>query len=171
MNFLLPRVYPITDQQLSGLSHADQVVLLAAAGASLIQLRDKESSAGQFLREANKALLVARELGVRIIINDRVDIALAVEADGVHLGQDDMPPSAARRILGDGAIIGFSTHNHEQAREATREPIDYIAAGPIFDTNTKTNPDPVLGLSGLREVRELIGQKPLVAIQIKSPTR
>ena len=80
---------------------------------------------------------VARERGLKVIINDRVDIALALKADGVHLGQDDLPPEAARRLLGPEAIIGFSTHNLDQARLAAKMPVDYIAIGPIFATSTK----------------------------------
>ncbi|HEX3101363.1 MAG TPA: thiamine phosphate synthase, partial [Pyrinomonadaceae bacterium] len=102
--------------------------------------------------------------GVKIIINDRVDVALAVAADGVHLGQDDLPPAEARSILGENAIIGFSTHTIEQAIRAMNLPIDYIAIGPVFTTDTKLDPDAVIGLEGLREVRNAIGDFPLVAI-------
>ncbi|MFL6284963.1 MAG: thiamine phosphate synthase, partial [Pyrinomonadaceae bacterium] len=99
-----------------------------------------------------------------LIINDRADIALALGADGVHLGQDDMPPEAARSLLGGGAVVGFSTHGVEQAIAAARLPVDYIAVGPIFKTASKENPDPVVGLEGLRRVREAVGRLPLVAI-------
>ena len=104
-------------------------------------------------------------MGVKVIVNDRVDIALCAGADGVHLGQDDMPPHAARTLLGEKAVLGFSTHSVGQAVEAVRHlPIDYIAIGPIFATTTKENPDPVVGLEGLRQVRSAIGDFPLVAI-------
>ncbi len=93
-----------------------------------------------------------------------MDIALAVEADGVHLGQDDLPPDAARSILGEKAIIGFSTHNVEQARQALDMPVDYIAIGPIFATSTKENAEEPLGLQELRRIREVVGDMPLVAI-------
>jgi thiamine-phosphate pyrophosphorylase len=93
-----------------------------------------------------------------------VDIALALHADGVHLGQDDLSPLAARSLLGQESIIGFSTHNLEQARAASRLPVDYIAIGPIFATSSKDNADPVVGLEGLARVREAVGQLPLVAI-------
>ena len=106
----------------------------------------------------------ARSRNVSLIINDRVDIALALSASGAHLGQYDLPPAAARELLGEQAIIGFSTHNIEQAIEAARLPVDYIAIGPIFETKSKENPDPVVGLEGLRRVRQLVGQIPLVAI-------
>jgi thiamine-phosphate pyrophosphorylase len=160
----LPKLYPITDARLSGLSHAEQVRRLSAGGATFLQLREKHLAPREFYREAEEALRVARSLGMRLIINDRVDIALALRADGVHLGQDDLPPAAARKVLGDEAIIGFSTHNAEQASVAARLPVDYLAIGPIFPTVSKENPDPVVGLEGLRLVRELTGDIPLVAI-------
>jgi thiamine-phosphate pyrophosphorylase len=160
----LPKVYPITDTRLSGLSHSEQVIRLIEGGATLIQLRDKHAAPRDFYQEAAAALRVAREHNVRLIINDRVDIALALMADGVHLGQTDMPAEAARRLLGSDAIIGFSTHNISQAKLAKALPVDYIAFGPIFPTSTKQNPDPVIGLETLREVSLLKGPKPLVAI-------
>lgn len=162
--FRLPRVYPLTDIQLSGLSHAEQVRLLSQGGATLVQLREKEMSPKEFYEQARAALEVAKQCGVRLIINDRVDVALALGAHGVHLGQDDMPPEAARRLLGEQAIVGYSTHNIEQAIEASKLPIDYLAIGPIFTTSTKSDTAPVLGLDGLRAVRQAIGRFPLVAI-------
>ncbi|HEX8176707.1 MAG TPA: thiamine phosphate synthase [Pyrinomonadaceae bacterium] len=160
----LPRLYPVTDARLTGLSHAEQVLRLSAGGARMIQLREKHLEARAFFREAEAALRVARERGLRLIINDRVDIALALGADGVHLGQDDLPPEAARRILGERAVIGFSTHNVEQARLAASLPIDYLAIGPIFSTSSKDNPDPTVGLDGLGRVRRAVPSLPLVAI-------
>ena len=156
----LPRIYPLTDTRLSGLSHAEQVELLSLGGATLIQLREKHMPAREFYEQAK----IAGRRGVQLIINDRVDVALAVGAQGVHLGQDDMPPDAARKLLGPYAIIGFSTHNVEQAIAATQLPIDYLAIGPIFATTTKSDTAPVLGLDGLRTVREAIGRFPLVGI-------
>ena len=156
----LPRVYAITDVQLSGLSHAEQVRLLSLGGASLIQLREKRMPALDFFEQAK----AAQQHGVQLIINDRVDIALATGAAGVHLGQDDLPPDAARTLLGPRAIIGYSTHNVDQAISAIKLPIDYLAIGPIFSTSTKTDTAPVLGLEGLRAVRQAIGEFPLVAI-------
>jgi thiamine-phosphate pyrophosphorylase len=161
---LLPRVYALTDVQLSGLSHAEQVRLLSLGGARLVQLREKRLPACEFYKQARAAVDVARRNGVQLLINDRVDIALAVGADGVHLGQDDMPPEAARKLLGPNAIIGYSTHNVEQAIAAIKMPIDYLAIGPIFGTTTKSDAAPVLGLDGLRTVRRAIGAFPLVAI-------
>jgi thiamine-phosphate pyrophosphorylase len=163
MSFSLPKIYPITDSLISGRSHAEQVEILAAGGASLIQLREKRASPIEFYREALDAISVARRLGVLIIINDRVDIAIAVKADGVHLGQDDLPPDRARRLLGESRVIGFSTHVLKQALAADAAAIDYLAIGPIFQTSTKDNPDAVVGLETLTEVRQLVST-PLVAI-------
>ncbi|HEU4833562.1 MAG TPA: thiamine phosphate synthase [Pyrinomonadaceae bacterium] len=160
----LPRIYPITDIRLSGLSHAEQVKALSQGGASLIQLREKHESAREFFEQAKAAFNVAARRGAQLIINDRVDLALAVGAYGVHLGQDDMPPDAARKLLGPNPVIGYSTHNIEQAIAARKFPIDYLAIGPIFATTTKSNTAPVVGLEGLRAVREAIGGFPLVAI-------
>jgi|SRR5689334_6951500 len=163
-SFHPPRVYPITDVQLSGLSHAEQVRLLSLGGASLIQLREKRMPALEFYEQAKAAVAVAKQADVQLIINDRVDIALATGAAGVHLGQDDMPPDAARRLLGPNAIIGYSTHNVDQAINATKLPINYLAIGPIFSTTTKSDTDPVVGPEGLKAVRDKIGEFPLVAI-------
>jgi thiamine-phosphate pyrophosphorylase len=160
----LPRVYALTDVQLSGLSHAEQVDFLSLGGATFVQLREKQMPTLEFYQEAKAAVSVAERNGVQLIINDRVDVALAVGADGVHLGQDDLPPDAARNLLGPTAILGYSTHNIEQALEAVTLPIDYLAIGPIFPTNTKSDTAPVLGLDGLRAVRRAIGDFPLVAI-------
>ena len=163
-DFRLPLVYPITDFEISGISHAEQVVLLADGGAKFVQLREKKLPPAGFFRQAKSALGVAAERDVTLIVNDRADVALALGAAGVHLGQDDLPPEAARKLLGDDAIIGHSTHNVAQAVAAAKLPVDYIAIGPIFATGTKANPDPVVGLDGLRAVREAVGDVPLVAI-------
>ena len=162
--FFLPKIYPITDSKASGISHRRQVEEFIKGGAAFIQLREKHSSPCDFYEAAELALKLARKSSVRIIINDRVDIALALKADGVHLGQDDLPPEYARRVLGPNAIIGFSTHSPEQALAALSLPIDYIAIGPIFTTQTKENPDTPLGIEGLKKVREITGDFSLVAI-------
>ena len=164
MEFILPKIYPVTDTRISGLSHAEQVKKLIAGGAALIQLREKHASPRAFYEAAKEALRIARAHDIKLIINDRVDIALALGADGAHLGQDDLPPEHARRILGPGAIIGFSTHSVRQAVEAIQRPVDYIAIGPVFPTGTRDNPDAVVGLDGLRAVRERTGGFSLVAI-------
>lgn len=158
------RLYPLTDRHLSGLSHAEQLSQLNKGGVNVVQLREKSLSPIEFYDEVAMALQVARPLGVTVIVNDRVDIVLALKADGVHLGQDDLPPEAARRLLGHDALIGLSTHNLDQAQRAARLPINYVAIGPIFATSTKQSSNPPLGLAGLREVREAIGEIPLVAI-------
>ena len=164
MKLALPKIYPITDTRLSKISHAAQVERLADGGATFIQLREKYASSQDFYQAARAALEIARRCGVKIIINDRVDIALALRCDGVHLGQDDLPPERARRILGEAAIIGFSTHNLEQAVRAVKMPIDYLAFGPVFATMTKENPDRAVGIEGLKRIRQSIGDFPLVAI-------
>lgn len=117
-----------------------------------------------FYEQAKAALAVAERRGVKLIINDRVDVALAIGAHGVHLGQDDLPPEAARKLLGAAAILGYSTHNVDQALEAVKLPIDYLAIGPIFHTTSKPDTFPVIGLEGLGAVRRAIGEFPLVAI-------
>ena len=164
MSLTLPTIYPITDTTISGLSHRDQVKQLIEGGATLIQLREKRASPREFFQNAREALSIARSAAVKLIINDRVDIALAIGADGVHLGQTDMPVEAARRLLGDQAIIGFSTHNVNQLEDAVRRSVDYLAFGPIFPTASKENPDPIVGLAELAQVKTLVGSLPLVAI-------
>ncbi len=161
---MVPLVYPITDTKISGLSHADQVAILGDSGATFVQLREKNLPALDFYNEAKAALSIAAERSMTLIINDRVDVALALGASGVHLGQDDLPPELGRKLLGNDAIIGYSTHNVDQAIAAANLPVDYIAIGPIFETGTKANPDPVVGLDGLRAVRAAIGDMQLVAI-------
>ena len=161
---LLPKIYPITDTRISGISHVAQIEKLIEGGATFIQLREKYASPQDFYEAAKLALEFARKRGVKIIINDRVDIALALEADGVHLGQDDLPPEQARKILGEKAIIGFSTHNLEQAIRAVQLPIDYLAIGPVYATATKENPDQTVGLEGIKTVRKVIRDFPLIAI-------
>lgn len=160
----LPPIYPITDTRLSKLSHVEQVQRLVRGGATFVQLREKSASMKEFFTDARDAIAFARKNDAKIIINDRVDVALALQADGVHLGQDDLPPREARKILGESAIIGFSTHNLEQAVAALEFSVDYIAIGPIFKTNTKENADDAVGLDALRKIREAVGNFPLVAI-------
>lgn len=164
MTFSLPKIYPITSVSITNLTHLEQVKQLIAGGAELIQLREKNASPKDFYQSALEVMNFARERNVKIIINDRVDIAMAIKADGVHLGQDDLSPSVARQILGEQAIIGYSTHNIEQAIAAVNLPINYVAIGPIFATTTKENSDPVIGIEGLAKVRKAIGNFPLVAI-------
>ena len=160
----LPKIYPITDTRISNLSHAEQVERFIEGGATIIQLREKRASPKEFYELAKKALEIARRHKVKIIINDRVDIALALKADGVHLGQTDLPPNHAREILGKNAIIGFSTHNLQQAVEAIKLPIDYLAIGPVYATQTKENAEKSVGIEGVKLVRSTIGDFPIVAI-------
>jgi thiamine-phosphate pyrophosphorylase len=165
MTFELPKLYPITDRRLSGLAHAEQVARLCEGGARLVQLREKHLTPRELYAEVLEALRVARRFGAGVIVNDRADVALAAGADGAHVGQDDMPPGAARALLGEGKVVGFSTHNVGQAVDAARLPVDYIAIGPVFDTSSKENPDPVVGLEGVRRVRAAVGRAvKLVAI-------
>jgi thiamine-phosphate pyrophosphorylase len=163
MSLVLPKLYPITDASISGLSHAEQVDRLAAGGATLIQLRDKKAPPREFYEAALRAIAVARALRVQILINDRVDIAMAVKADGVHLGQSDLPPDRARELLGSSRIIGYSTHTLEQALAAASAAVDYIAIGPVFGTRTKENPDETVGVDKVKAVRQRV-KHPLVAI-------
>jgi thiamine-phosphate pyrophosphorylase len=164
LQFHLPKIYPITDPYISGISHLEQVTRLIRGGARLIQLRDKHAAPADFFTAALDCVTLARSHGVQIIVNDRVDIAKAAGADGVHLGQDDMPAREARKILGETAIIGVSTHSDDQARESRRLPINYIAIGPVFTTGSKGDPDPVVGVDGIRSVRAVVGDISLVAI-------
>ena len=164
MRVTLPKIYPITDRRLSGLSHAEQVRRLIDGGATFIQLREKHLPPIDFLREADVAAKVAQNNRVTLIINDRVDIAMAIGARGVHLGQDDMPVEAARRLVSDDGVIGFSTHTQRQMEAAARLPLDYVAFGPVFTTDTKQDPDPTVGLEQLRAVRNVAAEFALVAI-------
>lgn len=157
MMFELPKLYPITDRRLSGLTHAAQAARLCEGGARLVQLREKALPAREFYAEVLEALKVARSFGAKLIVNDRADVALVVGADGVHLGQDDMPPEAARLLLGEEKAVGFSTHGAGQAVAAARLPVDYVAIGPVFDTSSKEKPDPAVGLEGVRRVRAAVG--------------
>ncbi|MBX7055098.1 MAG: thiamine phosphate synthase [Pyrinomonadaceae bacterium] len=164
MTFDLPKIYPITDAGLSGISHAEQVRRLVGGGARLIQLREKDRGAAHWIDDARDALAAAKNGGAKLIINDRVDVAMMIGADGVHLGQDDLPPAEARKLLGPDKIIGFSTHSLEQALAALELPVDYIGVGPIFATNTKPAHDPVVGIELLSTIRNTGGSAKIVAI-------
>jgi thiamine-phosphate pyrophosphorylase len=158
------RLYPILDASLETLDTLTfGVRALAGAGCRLVQLRAKDLSGEEFHRWARAAREVSRECGIRLVVNDRADVALLVGADGVHLGQDDLSPGGARKILGASAILGLSTHDVEEARRAEAEPVDYVAIGPIFETSTKASGRSSLGIEGARAVRAVV-DKPLVAI-------
>jgi thiamine-phosphate pyrophosphorylase len=135
---------------------------LAASGVTLMQYRNKNGGPREILAEA-RGLRRVLPPSVRLIMNDRADLCLAAGFDGVHVGQDDLPTEAVRAIVGDQAIVGVSTHNVAQVREANAWPVDYIAVGPVFPTASKANPDPVIGIPGIRAARALM-TKPLVAI-------
>jgi thiamine-phosphate pyrophosphorylase len=161
----LPRIYPILDSAAGPwprLGLAPSTTALLAAGARILQFRHKGQWTRTLFEAAREAARLCREAGAVPIIDDRADVAALIGA-GVHLGQDDLPPCEARRLLGDGAVVGFSTHNPGQLRAAAGEPADYLALGPIFSTSSKRNPDPVVGLGGLRLCRGITG-RPLVAI-------
>ncbi|MGH9403800.1 MAG: thiamine phosphate synthase [Terriglobia bacterium] len=143
-------------------SPAEVTDSLLAAGVRLIQYRGKKSTARETYAAALTLAARIQSAGGTLIVNDRADIALAAGADGVHVGQEDLPASMARRILS-SKMIGLSTHSIEQVKQANLAPVDYIAFGPIFATGSKEKPDPVVGLSGLAEARKAT-QKPLVAI-------
>lgn len=133
-----------------------------SGGARLLQLREKDASSREILRLARELRRVLPN-EVTLILNDRADIAVAAQANGVHVGQDDIPPEAARRIIGQNAILGVSTHNPEQLAAADKTSANYLAVGPVFSTISKNNPDPVIGLEGIRQARAK-SRKPLVAI-------
>jgi thiamine-phosphate pyrophosphorylase len=135
---------------------------LLEAGVRMLQYRHKDTFTDERLLEARSISAMCQEAECRFVVNDRADIAYLAGA-GVHLGQTDLLPEDARRIVGSTALIGFSTHNENQLRQADGIPADYLAVGPIFATQSKTNPDPVIGLDGLRALRALTA-KPLVAI-------
>jgi thiamine-phosphate pyrophosphorylase len=127
----------------------------AAAGARIFQYRNKTASMKEAYAEALVLRKTAAEAGVLFIVNDRCDLALAVDADGVHLGQDDLAYAYARRLLGPDKLIGLSTHNADQVKDAARLQPDYIGFGPIFIPGSKADHDPIVGLEGLRQVRPL----------------
>jgi len=158
---LFPALYAILDPSLTPepVAFARQ---LAEAGVQLIQLRDKRGSSRK-IHEQARELMSLQSGGVRIIVNDRPDIAAIAGAAGVHVGQDDLPVEDARKICRPPLWVGVSTHNLNQLREADATSADYIAVGPIFPTSTKENPDPVVGLELLRTARQWT-RKPLVAI-------
>ena len=160
---MFPPLYAILDPRLIARPLKEVARLFADEGVELMQLRDKLSSARRVYRQAQELLDQFASANVRIIINDRPDIAAIIGAGGVHVGQEDLPVEVARSICGTQRWVGVSTHNLAQLREANHTSADYIAVGPIFPTGTKPNPDPVVGVDFVRAARELT-RKPLVAI-------
>lgn len=145
------------------LSFVDLAEKLCAGGARLLQLRVKDLSTRDFLAAAQEVRDICRRYNCLLIINDRADVARAVDADGVHVGQEDLPLAAARKAIGPGKIVGVSTHDPQQALEAERGGADYIGFGPLFGTNTKATGYTARGLDQLREIRTLVAI-PIVAI-------
>jgi thiamine-phosphate pyrophosphorylase len=166
---LLPRLYAIVDS--SGHESTRSVLAftdaLMAGGCTLLQYRNKSGNARVMLEQATELCRLSRARvpvpHVRLIMNDRADLCLAAEFDGVHVGQEDLSPDSVRKIIGPDRWLGVSTHNSEQLREADLTSADYLAIGPIFATSSKEQPDPVVGLEGVRRARQLT-RKPLVAI-------
>lgn len=148
--------------------HGWEVADLARAfldgGARIIQLRAKQLPSARFLDHADALVRAAEGYRAAIIVNDRVDVALLSQAAGVHVGQEDLPPSAARRLLGADATIGYSTHTLGQIEAAVREPVSYIAIGPIFGTRTKATGYEPIGLAMVSEAARIAGSLPVVAI-------
>ena len=162
---VLPRVYPILDTgtlERLNCGLIDAAAALLEGGARILQLRHKRFWGREIFEQAQKIAALCTEAGATFIVNDRADYANLLHA-GLHLGQDDLLPAAARAVVGAQAIVGFSTHNPEQMRAAQYEPVDYVAFGPVFSTVSKERPDPCVGIEGLRTVRALT-LKPLVAI-------
>jgi thiamine-phosphate pyrophosphorylase len=162
--FPISRLYPILD---AGRFPNGETMFAAAeelrsGGVRLLQYRNKTGSARVMLEQAKE---LRRRCGesLPLVMNDRADLCLAADFDGVHVGQRDLSPEGARRVIGPDRLLGVSTHNPEQLREADSTSADYVAIGPVFATASKENPDPVLGLEGVRRARELT-RKPLVAI-------
>ena len=160
----LPRLYAILDS--SHFADTEALCLaardLVAGGVTVLQYRNKSGNARQMLEQARE---LKRHVGAsaKLITNDRADLCLATDFDGVHVGQDDLSPEGARKVIGDSRVLGVSTHNPEQVRTADKSSADYLAIGPIFATSAKANPDPAVGLAGVRAARALT-RKPLVAI-------
>lgn len=163
--FSLPAFYPILDTAVAArrrVALVDAAREMVDAGVSILQIRHKGFLSREVLEATEKIAKMCRERAVTFVVNDRADVARLVGA-GLHLGQDDLPPLGARKVMGSELVIGFSTHREAQLRAAADEPVDYVALGPIFGTATKENPDPVVGLDELRRLRPLT-KRPFVAI-------
>jgi thiamine-phosphate pyrophosphorylase len=159
-----PFLYAILDADfLRGRSVGALIAELVSGGAGLLQLRAKRDSDRRFVDLAREAVAASRAAGVPLLINDRPDIARLVGADGVHVGQEDLPADVVRGLLPAGALVGVSTHDAAQFEDAVRMPVDYVAVGPVFPTHTKDRPSPVVGLDFVRRARTAT-RLPLVAI-------
>jgi thiamine-phosphate pyrophosphorylase len=162
----LPPLYPILDTLLltqRGLDPVTATEALIEGGARILQFRHKGDFTRAVFDQAGRVAECCRAGGATLIVDDRVDIALLLDA-GVHVGQDDLLPADARRLLGPGRTIGLSTHDSRQFDAALAEPVDYVAVGPIFATRSKANPDAAVGLEGLRAVSKRAAGRPVVAI-------
>ena len=160
---VLPRLYVILDAALLTVSETECAEKLAAAGVRLLQYRNKQGAAREVFESSRRLSSLLIPLGVTFVVNDRADVAVAAEASGVHVGQEDLGVEAARSVIGAGKLLGVSTHNLEQFKQAANTSADYVAIGPVFSTPTKANPDPVVGIELIRQVRSLT-DKPIVAI-------
>ena len=163
MGIVLPRLYVILDSGLLKIPAQEAAEEFAEVGVRLMQYRDKASPARELLRISKEIMGCAARYGASLIVNDRADVAALAEATGVHVGEDDLQPEKVRSIIGHEKLLGVSTHNLEQFKRATQTSADYIAVGPIFGTKSKINPDPVVGIDLLKQVRPLT-RKPIVAI-------
>jgi thiamine-phosphate pyrophosphorylase len=163
MRLVLPRLYVILDAALITSPEIDCALRLAEAGVRLLQYRNKSAPTRRYLDTSRELALSLVPRGVSFLVNDRPDVAFLASATGVHVGQDDIDPEQARRVIGPDKLVGVSTHNLEQFERAAVSSADYIAVGPVFTTSTKANPDPVVGLDLVRRVRRLT-DKPIVAI-------
>lgn len=163
MRLVLPRLYVILDAALLKQSEKVCAENLAAAGVRLLQFRDKRASSRELLGKSRGLAELLSPEGVTFFVNDRADVANLAGASGVHVGQEDLAVEQARVVMGEAKFVGVSTHNLEQFARAAQTTADYIAVGPIFATQTKENPDPVVGLELLRQARRLT-DKPIVAI-------
>lgn len=158
------RLYLVTDRPLSLGRPIEEIVIEAVAGGvTMVQLREKDAPTGEFVALAKGLKALLAPLGVPLIINDRVDVALAADADGVHIGQSDMAYADARRLLGPGKIIGLSVENFHDLEVANGLDVDYIGISPVYGTPTKTDTAQPFGLEGLRKAVEMSAH-PTVAI-------
>ncbi|MFN7992118.1 MAG: thiamine phosphate synthase [Bryobacteraceae bacterium] len=161
----LPRLYPILDTvalEARGFSTEKAAAAFLEGGAGILQFRHKGHWGREIFESAREIGRFCREAGALFIVDDRADMAMLLDA-GLHVGQDDLWPRDARRLMGGDAVIGFSSHNVQQVCEAGGEPVNYVAFGPVFETASKRNPDPVTGVERLQGCRALV-DKPLVAI-------
>ncbi|MGB8476396.1 MAG: thiamine phosphate synthase [Candidatus Acidiferrum sp.] len=163
MRLVLPRLYVILDAALITSPERECAASLAEAGVRLLQYRNKSAAARRYLESCRELAEILGPFGGTFFVNDRPDVAFLAGANGVHVGQDDLGVEQARGVVGPDKLVGVSTHNLQQFEQAAASSADYIAVGPIFNTSTKANPDPVVGLDFLRKVRALT-HKPIVAI-------